>query len=334
MSFSAPSPPDPVATANAQQALNENTAKYQAETNNVNQTNPYGSLTYSQTGTNPDGSPIFAANTTLNAPEQKLFDTGVATQTTMADDANALAHNLGSSLTTAPNLNNSALVNQMQGWGTQVLQPQLNQEQSQLNSTLANQGIPQGSAAWENAQRSFSQDENMAYANLFANEEPTAYNQALQSYEAPIQTLGTLLGESQPGSVNSALTQTPQETIQPANEESLVQQDYQSQLQNYQNTMSGLFSIPSALLGGWARTGFATSDRRAKGDVVQVGELFDGTPVYRFRYRSGGPMQIGLMAQDIADRLPDAVCEGADGFLMVDYKAATDRSAWMTSRGA
>ena len=61
MSMDAPSPPDPVATANAQETLNKNTAIYQAEMNNVNQTTPYGSLTYTQTGTNPDGTPIFSA---------------------------------------------------------------------------------------------------------------------------------------------------------------------------------------------------------------------------------------------------------------------------------
>lgn len=324
MSFSAPSPPDPYQTAMAQQQVNDSTAKYQAETNNVNQTNPYGSMTYSQTGTNPDGSPIFSSNTVLNAPEQKLFDTGVATQTTMADDANALAHNLGSSLTNAPNLNNSALVNQMQGWGTQALQPQLNQEQSQLNSSLTNQGIPQGSQAWQNAQRGFSQDENMAYANLFANEEPTAYSQALSSYEAPIQTLGTLLGESQPGSVTSSLTQTPQETIQPANEEGLVQQDYQSQVQNYQDTMAGMFGVASALAGTAGRMGgnWAASDERVKEDVQKVGELYDGTPIHSFRYKGSPETQLGFIAQELKETKPQAVAQMPSGMLAVNIKEA------------
>jgi len=325
MSMSAPSPPDPVATANAQQTLNQNTAKYQSEVNNVNQTNPYGSLTYSQTGTNPDGSPIFNATTTLNPAEQALFNTAVGTQTTIGNDANALAKGLGNSLTTAPNLGNDALTNTMMGWQSKYMQPIFDQQQSNLDSKLAAQGITQGSGAYDNAQNLQSRNVNNAYESAMAADQGQAYGQALSSYQAPIQTLGTLLGESQPGNVNQNLTQTTQSQIQPANYESLVQQNYQSQLQNYQNSMSGLFSIPSALLGGWARTGFSFSDARMKKDISRVGALNDGTPIYRYRYRDGdGTMQLGLMAQDI--RNPKAVMTGDDGMLRVNYELATNNS--------
>jgi hypothetical protein len=256
MSLSAPSPPDPVATADAQQTLNENTAKFQAETNNVNQTNPFGSLTYSQTGTNPDGSPIFSANTQLNAPEQQLFNSDVATQNTMASDANTLAHNLGPALTSAPNLSNADLTNTMMGWQQQYMQPIFNQQQSNLNSQLGAEGITQGSTAYDNAQNLQSRNVDNAFEGAMASDEGQAFNQAATSYQLPIQTLGTLLGESQPGSVSQNLTSTPQEQIQPANEEGLVQQDFQSQLQNSQNNLSGIFGIGSALAGGWAKAGF------------------------------------------------------------------------------
>src|SRR6187549_1014741 len=46
----APTPPDPVATANAQTASNRDTALTQARLNNVNQVTPYGSLTYTASG--------------------------------------------------------------------------------------------------------------------------------------------------------------------------------------------------------------------------------------------------------------------------------------------
>jgi hypothetical protein len=48
---SAPTPPDPVATSNAQTASNIATARKQAELNRVNQVGPTGSVTYSQGGT-------------------------------------------------------------------------------------------------------------------------------------------------------------------------------------------------------------------------------------------------------------------------------------------
>jgi hypothetical protein len=253
MGQSAPTPPDPYATAAAQTQTNEATARYQAEMNNVNQVNPYGSLTYTQTGTGPDGAPIYTATSQLNAPEQALFNNMVGTQTTLSGDANKLAQNLGNALTSAPNLGNDALVSKMMDWQNKYMQPVFDQQQSNLNAQLANQGITQGSAAYDNAQNLFSRNVNNAYENAMASDEGQAYNQALQSYMAPIQTLSTLLGISQPGSVNQGLVQPSQQQIQPANLEGLVEQNYQQQLNNYQNQQSGLFGIGSSVLGGLAR---------------------------------------------------------------------------------
>lgn len=71
-------------------------------------------------------------------------------------------------------------------------------------------------------------------------------------------------------------------------------------------------------------TGF--SDRRLKEDIEQVGALFDGTPVYRFRFKGQKNILVGLMADDVEKRIPEAVKEGALGFKTVDFKLATDAS--------
>ena len=329
MSLNAPSPPDPYATAAAQQQTNVGAAEDQQAVNDVNQTTPYGSLQYTQSGTNAQGIPIYSANTTLNPAEQKLFDTGVATQTTMANDANTLAHNLGPSLTSAPNLGNQALVNQMMGWQKDFMQPIFNNQNSNLNSQLANQGLAVGSGAYNNAQMGLAQNQNQAYESGLLQDQQTAYNQALQSYEAPIQTLGTLLGESQPGNVGSSLTSTPQASIQPANLESLVQQNYQSGLQNYQNTVNGIFGLGDAVIGAGGKAlggGWAQSDERLKEDIHEVGSMHDGTPLYRYKFKGGDTYQIGAIAQELVKNHPEAVRKGPGGMLQVDYKTATEDS--------
>jgi hypothetical protein len=66
------------------------------------------------------------------------------------------------------------------------------------------------------------------------------------------------------------------------------------------------------------------SDRRMKEDIAQVGTLFDGTPVYRYRYIGHPAFQIGLMAQDIENITPEAVSMVGQ-FKAVDYKLATDK---------
>jgi len=67
------------------------------------------------------------------------------------------------------------------------------------------------------------------------------------------------------------------------------------------------------------------SDRRAKEDITQVGALFDGTPVYRYRYIGQPAFQIGLMAQDVEKYAPEAVGQIGQ-FKAVDYKLATDKA--------
>jgi len=322
MSLSAPSAPDPYTTAAAQTQENENTAAYQAQINMVNQTNPYGSLTYNQTGTAADGAPQYSATTTLNPAEQNLFNTAVRTQQGLGNAANSLIGNLGSSLSQAPNLSPTALTNTMMNEFSQYEQPIWNQQQSNLNSQLAAQGITQGSDAYNNAQNLQARNVGSATNQFLTEAEPTAYNQVLETYEAPIQTLGTLLGESQPGSVNSALTQTPSESIQPANISGDIYSSYDDQLNNYQNTMSGLFGLGSAALGGWARMGFP-SDRRIKENIEEVGHLDNGLPIYVFNYRTDpdGIPQIGLMAQDVEKLHPHAVSEFG-GIKLVNYKEA------------
>jgi hypothetical protein len=67
------------------------------------------------------------------------------------------------------------------------------------------------------------------------------------------------------------------------------------------------------------------SDIRVKQDIVQVGQLKNGFPLYAFQYKPefqeqcGHGFRIGVMAQDVEKILPDAVSVHANGYKMVDY---------------
>lgn len=65
------------------------------------------------------------------------------------------------------------------------------------------------------------------------------------------------------------------------------------------------------------------SDVRLKEDIAEVGALHDGTPVFSFRFKGTQTPQIGLMAQDIEQRVPEAVHETPSGYKAVDYHKAT-----------
>lgn len=78
--------------------------------------------------------------------------------------------------------------------------------------------------------------------------------------------------------------------------------------------------------------GMFLSDPRAKmgvgrGEPDVVGELYDGQKVHAYKYKDGGPAQIGLMADEVADYHPEAIGVRPDGLMAVDYGAATEDAA-------
>jgi hypothetical protein len=88
------------------------------------------------------------------------------------------------------------------------------------------------------------------------------------------------------------------------------------------NALSSLGSAGSGALSSLGSL-FGLSDMRAKEDIEKVGELYDGSNVYRFKYLGSPKTELGLMAQEVEMRRPDAVVE-IGGFKHVDYGAATE----------
>jgi hypothetical protein len=75
---------------------------------------------------------------------------------------------------------------------------------------------------------------------------------------------------------------------------------------------------PYNSLGGSATAG-DYSDERLKEDIHQVGTTHDGLPIYTYRMKDGGPVKMGVMAQDVERRKPSAVTHDRQGYKMVDY---------------
>ena len=65
------------------------------------------------------------------------------------------------------------------------------------------------------------------------------------------------------------------------------------------------------------------SDKRLKDDVKEIGKTNDGQPIYSYKYKGDDRTQIGLMAQDVEKKHPEAVGL-MGGYKTVDYKKATE----------
>jgi hypothetical protein len=82
------------------------------------------------------------------------------------------------------------------------------------------------------------------------------------------------------------------------------------------------FETIGGLLGAGASAAKLFSDERLKTDIKRVGTLDNGLPVYTFRYRGASKIQMGVMAQDVEQVIPDAV-EDFGSYKIVDYEKAT-----------
>jgi hypothetical protein len=61
------------------------------------------------------------------------------------------------------------------------------------------------------------------------------------------------------------------------------------------------------------------SDLRLKRGVERVGTHASGCGIYRFSYLWSDERYVGVIAQEVADLVPDAVRAGPAGYLAVDY---------------
>lgn len=71
------------------------------------------------------------------------------------------------------------------------------------------------------------------------------------------------------------------------------------------------------------------SDIRLKRDIARVGTLDSGLLLYRYKYLWSEQVYVGVMAQEVADVVPDAVVKGDDGYLRVNYaRLGTSMMTW------
>jgi len=329
---SPPAAPDPVATANAQQNLNQNTATTQQLLNMTNQVTPEGSLTYSQTGSNTftgaDGKtytvPQFTATQTLSPTNQQLLDLNNTSKLNLGQAGVTATGKINNILGSNVDLSNDAVENRLFQLGTARLQPQFDRDDQALRTQLINSGIRPGSDAWNTEMTRQSQAKNDALDQLVLSGHQTAVNDILTERNQPLNEITALMSGSQVGTPN--YTSTPQTSVagtdyagMVANNYNAANQQYQSQLQQNNALMGGLFGL-GGTLGGMGI--YKYSDRRLKDNIKRVGKLDNGLPVYVFTYKGDDGPVIGLMADEVEHVHPEAVVLHPSGFKMVDYSLA------------
>ncbi len=355
-----PSPPpavDPAATAAAQASANVEAARETARLNQFNQVNPFGSLTF----TGEIGEPGRTATTALNPQGQRTFDI----QQALAEQLSGLATQRAGQISTdpfslsglpgAPQADDAARQRIEAGLFAR-LNPQLERQEDQLRTRLANQGITQGSEAFGNALGDFSRGRNdlrlatiaqggAEQSRQFGLETAARQNalqEALTQRALPQNELAALLQGSpavgipqfgQPGQIGVGAPDI-------LGAQALQQQQQLAQFnaanQRQQAGLGGLFGLGAAGIsaapffgGGASAAGLSAaplaalpfaSDVRVKKDIHKLGWLENGLGVYAFKYIFDPTMRIniGVMAQEVEQVIPQAVHEWY-GIKYVDY---------------
>jgi hypothetical protein len=162
---------------------------------------------------------------------------------------------------------------------------------------------------------------------------------AAQANRAALQQTGQTLAGLGTGAQGAALEgaqaqlgagqveqQTSQAGLSALYNQFLQQQSYPFQTAQF---LANIAEGTGALSGSTTTStqpGGLFSDERLKEDMEPIGKGFDGANIYRFRYRGDPTTRIGMSAQEVERKHPEAVGE-AGGYKTVDYKRATDDAA-------
>jgi hypothetical protein len=246
---SAPSAPDPYASAQAQYQYGTQAAGYNASLNQVNQVGPTGSTSYAQTGTGVNGAPTFTATTQLSQPEQELLSgsqgLGLQSQGLASNQGNNVASTLQNYQLPTQAQNQEFGQNAMQaayGEQTATMDPYWNQQQESMDASLRNSGATPGTPAYDNAMQSFEANRSSAYGQA----ENQAFGQGLSAEGQQISDVNQAqggqianylsLGNGTPGATSSTgaagNTTTGASTSTP-DIMSAFQNQYQGQLAGY-----------------------------------------------------------------------------------------------------
>jgi hypothetical protein len=170
-----------------------------------------------------------------------------------------------------------------------------------------------GGEAYGNAMREFGQQRNDAYqqANLAAIQTmPQTYQLASSAYNQPLNTLNALR--------TGAQVQNPQfgQGGTPTNYGQAAQQQGQWQ-QGLFNADMGAYNAQLSGAAGIGALAMYASDRRLKRNIERIGTHPLGIGIYE--YDIFDRHEIGVMADEVLQVMPEAVVTMPSGFYAVNY---------------
>jgi len=354
----APATPDYTGAAVAQGAANVDAARVAGRMNNPNIVGPLGGQTVSWNGDQPTVTQTLTptAQSTLEAQQRvqgALANLGERGASTASGVLGTAFNPTGGPLRTKLDTSGVAAMPVNAGTTGQEaimarLQPQIERMDAQTRTRLANQGLVPGGEAYQNAMLDVNQQKNdmMSQAalqglNLDIGANAQGFNQAtsqmggenaaqqaelqrqLALRQQPLNEITGLMSGSQIQMPQFQGYQGQQVTPAPIMQGSMAQgqnamQNYGIQSANANAQNAGLYGLAGAGLKAGA---MAYSDRRLKSNIERIGTHPLGIGIYE--YDIFGEHQIGVMADEVKQVIPEAIINHPSGYMMVDYGMLT-----------
>jgi hypothetical protein len=345
----APAAPDYTGAATAQGESSKELATQQTWANRPTVSTPWGSQSWSATpGVDPStGQQVtqWQQNIKLSPEQQAALDSQMRIQQGRSGAAEGLLGQATEAFNTPmdwSNLPDAGQVGndfrqQAQDAVTAYREPMQQRRQGQLETQLANMGLSRGSEAWDNEMQTlrdqFARDDLAAIESGRAEAQYGLGQAAAQTQQRQqaiaegglersqrLNELNALLtgqqvsNPSMPSFNQAAGAQAPN-YMQAAGQAGQAAADiYGANMQNASSTTAGLGSLAMAAAYMW-------SDERLKTDLVKLGTLKNGVEVWSYRYLWGSARHVGVLAQQAARHVPEAVLRHWSGFFAVDYRA-------------
>lgn len=213
--FKSPKAPAPMNVSNVgaqQQGENTRAANQSAAFNRINQSGPFGSVSYSQSGTDSSGNPIFSQQTTLDPNELAYRDqqrstafggygqglAGIGASANRFGGAadqlmDAGQQRLGA-FNTAGDLSSQGAFDQAYSTASANIEPRFNRSTAAMENKLRNQGLDPTSEAYKSQMADLGLQQNEARNDLTTKLQGQLFNQNLQGRQQDFSEATGLYG--------------------------------------------------------------------------------------------------------------------------------------------
>ena len=247
---SVPDAPDTSKVMAEQSAANKEAAIASQRGSMVDQYNPYGSLQYSQAGTDQYGNPTYKANINLTPEQQSIFDYFQGTQNVAGQQGQNLLTNANYGAVPDLGTGENSMVTQAMQRNQAYMQPHFTSQTNALDNQLRNQGLVPGTTAYKNAMRTLTDNQTRQVGDFLNSTQNQAYNQSVNTYQLPLATSSMLANLGKPSAgVNESLVNAPGAQHQAVNATGIYANNYNQQMEAYKQKQARYSEMISGIAG-------------------------------------------------------------------------------------